>query len=118
MSLYSFSYLADELFSAVLCGLSITTSWEVGKAKPSKEIFAAAARKLGVSPRETIMVGDDFEEDYKGAIEAGLQSVLLHRPRHDADYVRVESNEEDLQNVKRIASLEDLPSLLKSQSMT
>lgn len=87
---------------------SITTSWEVGKAKPSLEIFQAAARKLGVAPHETLMVGDDLDEDYKGAREAGLQSVLLQRSRHNADYVRRENSKADLQGVRIAASLDEI----------
>lgn len=101
---------SDQRFS-LAC--SITTSWDVGKAKPSKEIFEAAAVKLGVKPSETLMVGDDLDEDYHGAKAAGLQSVLLHRTRHDADYVRRDVGKEELREVHVITKLDDLPGCLK-----
>jgi FMN phosphatase YigB (HAD superfamily) len=92
---------------------SITTSWEVGTAKPSKEAFEAAARKLGVLPSETLMVGDDLDEDYEAAKEAGMQAVMLHRTKHDADYVRREVGMEELKDVDVVTSLRDLPDWLE-----
>lgn len=87
----------------------------MGNAKPSKEIFTAASRKLGVGPSETLMIGDDLDEDYKGAKAAGIQPVLLQRSRHDADYVRVENSQEALRGVECITSLEKLLPLLKNR---
>lgn len=55
------------------------------------------------------MVGDDLDEDYKGAIAAGLQAVFLQRTRHDADWVRRENAQEELTGVEIVTSLADLP---------
>ena len=74
----------------------MTLSWQVGHAKPSPEIFRAACAKLGVRPEETLMVGDDLDEDYTSARTAGLQAVLLGRERNEADYVRKEASHSDL----------------------
>lgn len=59
------------------------------------------------------MVGDDLDEDYHGARAAGLQSVLLQRTRHEADYVRREIGKRDLLDVNLVASLADLPKWLR-----
>ena len=91
---------------------SITTSWEAGKAKPHQDIFVAAARSLGVAPHETLVVGDDLDEDYNGAREAGLQSLLLHRTRHDADYVRRNIDKNELRDIEVITDLAQLPAWL------
>lgn len=97
---------------------SITTSWEVGKAKPHKEIFIAAARSLGVAPHETLVVGDDLDEDYHGAKEAGLQSLLLHRTRHDADYIRRNVEKDEIRDLDFITDLAQLPAWLRNSSFT
>jgi putative hydrolase of the HAD superfamily len=49
------------------------------KAKPSREIFLYAARKLGVRVAETIFVGDSVEYDYEGAKRVGLKPLLINR---------------------------------------
>jgi putative hydrolase of the HAD superfamily len=49
------------------------------KAKPHKEIFLYAVRKLSLLPEETIFVGDSLKYDYEGAKKAGLHALLLNR---------------------------------------
>lgn len=58
----------------------LVISSEVGSEKPSPHIFADAVRRFGVSPHETIHVGDDPEADWRGARDAGLQVSELRRP--------------------------------------
>jgi HAD superfamily hydrolase (TIGR01450 family) len=45
--------------------------------KPSPAFFALALRKLGVSPHEAIMIGDNVETDIKGGKATGLFSILM-----------------------------------------
>jgi phospholysine phosphohistidine inorganic pyrophosphate phosphatase len=45
--------------------------------KPANEFFDAAVRKLGTSPAETVMIGDDIRADVGGAQAAGLAGVLV-----------------------------------------
>ena len=49
------------------------------KAKPEKEIFLYAVRKLGLRPEEVVFVGDSLKHDYEGAKNAGLHALLLNR---------------------------------------
>jgi len=51
------------------------------KAKPDKEIFLLAVKKLQLKPEETIFVGDSVEKDYEGAVKAGLRPLLIDRER-------------------------------------
>jgi HAD superfamily hydrolase (TIGR01509 family) len=60
----------SELFDAFII------SGEVGITKPSPEIFAIAARKLGVLPEECLMI-DDLLKNVEGARMAGMQAVLF-----------------------------------------
>ena len=49
---------------------------ELGVGKPAPEAFHLACEALGVAPQETLMVGNDPEDDYQGALFAGLRARL------------------------------------------
>ena len=94
---------ADGKIAEVLarCGIAdcfetITDSGIVGKEKPHPAIFAAAVRSLGVSPGESIYVGDVYSVDYLGATCFGMRSVLFDvaGAYRDRNLPRVESLEE------------------------
>ena len=50
---------------------------DVAVRKPNPQIFHLACERLGISPEETLMIGDNFEVDIQGAIEAGLQGLHI-----------------------------------------
>ncbi|MDJ0943914.1 MAG: HAD family hydrolase [Kiloniellales bacterium] len=50
---------------------------EVGRAKPDRAIFEAAADQLGVEPEEMLHVGDREREDVRGAKALGMRAVLF-----------------------------------------
>ncbi|ERN40281.1 haloacid dehalogenase, superfamily IA [Rubidibacter lacunae KORDI 51-2] len=58
---------------------SITSSSEVGAAKPDPRIFAAALASQQVTPDRAWHVGDSYREDYLGARAAGLRAYWLQR---------------------------------------
>lgn len=49
-------------------------SYEVKVAKPSPEIYHISCKKLGVTPKEAIFVGDGGSNELVGAAEAGLKA--------------------------------------------
>ncbi len=51
---------------------------EVGMLKPDPQIFAYACRVLRVAPANAAMVGDRYERDIRGAMEAGLFTVWVN----------------------------------------
>ncbi len=57
----------------------IVISSEVGYEKPSPEIFRIALEKAGVSPGESLYVGDNYYDDAVGAGKAGIETVILNR---------------------------------------
>ncbi len=57
----------------------IVASAEVRAEKPEREIFERALFRAGVSPEETLHVGDHMDRDVKGAVQAGLRAALLDR---------------------------------------
>jgi len=57
-----------------------------GLGKPSISIFLAACVRGNTTPLETLHVGDDFHEDYRGADNAGLDAILLRRTQSDEEF--------------------------------
>ncbi len=53
----------------------IVISGEVGLKKPSKKIFGITLSKLSTSAEKAVFVGNDYEADIKGAVNAGMKSV-------------------------------------------
>jgi putative hydrolase of the HAD superfamily len=58
---------------------SLVISSEVGYRKPHPAFFRAACTHLGLPPERVLCVGDDVENDVRGAIRAGLSGLLLDR---------------------------------------
>jgi putative hydrolase of the HAD superfamily len=62
----------SEMFDAIFL------ADEVGMVKPDPLLFAHACRKLGTPPAQSAMVGDRYERDISGALEAGLFTVWVN----------------------------------------
>lgn len=81
----------DSRINRVIAGLPVlapladrvAVSAAIGFRKPAAEFFRHAARMMGCSPREILFVGDDEQNDYRGAIAAGLEAVLFD-PREES----------------------------------
>jgi HAD superfamily hydrolase (TIGR01549 family) len=50
---------------------------EVGMLKPDPLLFAHACRELGSSPMHGAMVGDRYDRDIRGALDAGMFAIWL-----------------------------------------
>lgn len=61
----------------------VVTAVDVGAAKPEPVIFEEAVRRAGVTPAETLHVGDHPEIDVVGAGEAGLRTAWMNRNGHE-----------------------------------
>jgi putative hydrolase of the HAD superfamily len=51
---------------------------EVGMIKPDPLLFAYACAKLGRPPARSAMVGDRYERDVRGALDAGLYTIWMN----------------------------------------
>ena len=51
---------------------------EVGMLKPDPRLFAHACTEMGSSPAHAAMVGDRYDRDIRGALDAGLFAVWLN----------------------------------------
>jgi len=58
---------------------ALITSEQVGVLKPDPAIYAVALARLGASPAETVMVGDNWTADVLGALAVGIRPVWLNR---------------------------------------
>jgi putative hydrolase of the HAD superfamily len=54
----------------------IVTSEEAGCEKPHPYIFHLALTKCGLSAEEVCMIGDSYEKDVEGALNAGIPTVI------------------------------------------
>src|SRR5205814_1664689 len=55
----------------------LVISAEMGWRKPSPHFFAALCRTVMLPPERVLLVGDDLDNDYEGARQAGLRPVLF-----------------------------------------
>ncbi|MFI2202584.1 HAD family hydrolase [Streptomyces sp. NPDC020192] len=96
-----------DRFEAVLCAA------ELGVSKPEAGAFLAACEALGLPPHEVAYVGDHPEIDGRGAAEAGLLSVWIHRGT-----AREQAGQEAAAAglVHRIETLAELPVLVRADS--
>jgi HAD superfamily hydrolase (TIGR01509 family) len=78
---------------------TVVDSALVGVEKPDPRIFQAALEALGVAPDEALYVGDLYEIDIVGARAAGIEAVLLGRPKTGPSHpCRTAESVEDLVN--------------------
>ena len=54
-------------------------SSDLGFRKPDPDMFDLAATRLKLKPSQVLMVGDQPDEDFKGALDAGMKAVLIDR---------------------------------------
>ena len=64
------------------------TSGEVGVEKPHAPIFREALRRSGAAPEDTLHVGDQLTSDIAGAMNAGINPILIDRDRNHLGYTR------------------------------
>lgn len=50
---------------------------EIGYGKPDARIFLTAAERLGLEPSDILHVGDNIENDVRGAQSAGMKTLLF-----------------------------------------
>ncbi|MDE6056815.1 MAG: HAD-IA family hydrolase, partial [Muribaculaceae bacterium] len=52
---------------------------EIGVQKPDSRLFRYAEQATGALPASTLMIGDNPDNDIKGAIDAGWRAIYLDR---------------------------------------
>ena len=62
----------------------IVISGEVGLGKPRRRLFEHAVRLANCTAGECVMIGNSFNRDVRGALEAGLHAVWLNLKHAEA----------------------------------
>ncbi|MGC8866370.1 MAG: HAD family hydrolase [Bacteroidales bacterium] len=62
------------------------SSKDLGVAKPDPGFFLHICRKMQVRPKETLMVGNDYQKDVEGAARAGLHTVFFNKNQQEGAY--------------------------------
>jgi putative hydrolase of the HAD superfamily len=83
-------------------------SWEIGACTPDPAAYRAIADRSGLDPETILHVGDSWDSDIVGALDAGWQAVHLARAERDVPVA-------SLPQVPRIGTLTDLIDLLPAQ---
>ncbi len=81
----------------------VVTSVDLRSEKPERAIFERALFRAGAAAEEAVHVGDHFERDVRGALNAGMRAVLIDRSVGDLS---------DREGVPVIGDLRELPLLL------
>jgi putative hydrolase of the HAD superfamily len=58
---------------------TVVLSEDAGANKPRKEFFDYAFKVTGAEPDTTILIGDNYDTDITGALNAGIDSILFNR---------------------------------------
>jgi len=80
----------------------VITSEAIGVKKPHPQIFNYALEEAGTNATESLMVGDSYEADILGAINAGIPAI----------YFNMDLKNELHDNVKQITNLKELIEIL------
>ena len=63
------------------CFAHIVLSEEVGCQKPNPRIFKEALRLNGISAEDALMIGDSWNSDIQGAINAGIDQIWIRKAK-------------------------------------
>ncbi|ELY76249.1 HAD family hydrolase [Natrinema pallidum] len=78
---------------------SITTSEAVGRTKPDPAMFETALETADVAPERSLLIGDRYEHDIKGAADMGIHGVAFGAEAGPAVSYRIETPEDVLEIV-------------------
>lgn len=75
---------AEQVGKIQACGLApyidaLVTSEDVGVVKPDPEIFKTALQRVACTSQETVMIGDSWSSDIRGATQVGIRAIWLNR---------------------------------------
>lgn len=76
-------FTIDELRATGLFDLfdGIVISSDIGVKKPYTEAFKIAFERLGISPENSIYIGNDLRDDILGASSVGMKTVYIKTPQ-------------------------------------
>ena len=85
----------------------VITSEEVGFEKPEKKIFEEAMNRMNCSPENSVMIGNKFEVDILGAVNAGMSGILVNTDTEISKSEKVLENF-DIEIINTIGELKNI----------
>ncbi|MDO5851807.1 MAG: TIGR02253 family HAD-type hydrolase [Methanobacteriaceae archaeon] len=86
----------------------VITSESVGYSKPDKKIFDIAMKRIGSTPETSIMIGNDFNTDIKGAYNSGMRAMLINSKLTSKQQEFIDNNEYKLTILSNLGELKDI----------
>lgn len=94
------------------CFSHIVLSEEVGCQKPNPQIFEEALRMNGISAEEAVMIGDSWNSDIQGAINAGIDQIWVTGKMQDENGKVIDSNGRELSATYIVKTLSEIAEIL------
>jgi len=85
----------------------VITSEDVRFEKPKKEIFEEAMNRMNCNPKNSTMIGDKFEIDIMGAVNAGMSAILINS-KFDAGISKKVLENFDIEIINTIGELKNI----------
>ncbi|MFY9638360.1 MAG: TIGR02253 family HAD-type hydrolase [Methanobacterium sp.] len=87
---------------------SVITSQEAGVEKPDIAIFELAMKTMGCKAENSVMIGNSFNDDVLGAINAGMSAVFLTPGLKDSEKAIIEEKNLKLNIISNIGQIKDI----------
>jgi putative hydrolase of the HAD superfamily len=87
---------------------SVVTSQEANVEKPDIAIFKMAMEKMGCKAENSVMIGNSFNDDILGAINAGMSAVFLTPELKESDKDIIEKDGLKLEIISNIGEIKDI----------
>jgi putative hydrolase of the HAD superfamily len=87
---------------------SVITSQEAGVEKPDVAIFELAMKTMGCKAENSVMIGNSFNDDVLGAINAGMSAVFLTPGLKDSEKAIIEERNLKLNIISNIGQIKDI----------
>jgi putative hydrolase of the HAD superfamily len=87
---------------------SVVTSQEAGVEKPDIAIFELAMSRMGCKAENSVMIGNSFNDDILGAINAGMSPVFLTQKLKESEEKYIEEHGIDLDIISDIGNIKDI----------
>ncbi len=84
----------------------VITSEEVGYEKPHPQIFIEALKRIHCSPDKSVMVGNKYETDIEGALNAGMSGILVNSELTYEQEQRIENEKLDVIVLNNISDVD------------
>ncbi len=87
---------------------SVVTSQEAGVEKPDIAIFTMAMERMGCKAENSVMIGNSFNDDILGAVNAGMSAVFLTPELEESERRYIEKTGLKLDIISDIGELKDI----------